>query len=349
MTMHDEIETRLRRAVDVTPSEDGLRWLDERVTQIIARPSIHPLGVPAPRRFLRPLALAAALVLLAGAVGAAVGLLDRMVNESSPGWRTAWDRAEILGIRQTDAGLTLTLERAYTDLNQVMVGITVEGLEALPIPSDGSRNDYLLSWVTELRGPNGWTIQPGSSNVGRVIETDLSAFIITFGSPPPVAGTWELTVTSVGYGGSCTSVGCPGMIDGTWRFEFELPEPTGTLLSTNASDTVGQATLTLTQLRVSPTVIAARIALDVVGSTVAYWSPGTGQEGEVVRHGGTSYEIGEETLLDASPDENEYRTSSGSDEAAGTWEIVIPDLWYTSSDGQNVHLDGPWTLTVTVP
>lgn len=345
MSTNEEIETRLLRAVDVTPSEDGVRWLDQRVAQVMARPMpTHRRGLPTRRMFLRPLALVAAFVVLAGAAGAALGLLERIV-EPTPGWRTGWDRAEILGIRQTDGGLTLTLERAYTDLNQVMVGITVEGLEALPIPTDGSRADHILSWVTELRGPNGWAIQPGqSSNVGRIIETDLSAFIMTFGAPPPVAGTWELTVTSVGYGGMTG-----GMIDGTWRFEFELPRPTGTVVSTDASDTVGQATLTLTQLRVTPTTITARIALDVAGSTVAYWSAGTGQKGEAVRHGDTSYDIGEETLLDASPDENEYRTSAGSDEVAGSWEIEIPDLWYHSGDGQDVHLAGPWTLTVTVP
>jgi hypothetical protein len=38
MTMHDAIEVRLSEALAVAPSEDGLRWLDERVAQVIARP-----------------------------------------------------------------------------------------------------------------------------------------------------------------------------------------------------------------------------------------------------------------------------------------------------------------------
>jgi hypothetical protein len=294
---------------------------------------------------LRPLALVAAFVLLTGAVGAAIGLLDRLAG-ATPGWQTAWDRAEILGIRQTDAGLTLTLERAYADLNQVVVGISVDGLQPPPGLSEGGDVDHILSWTTELRGPAGWTNlsdQVHPDNAGRVVETNLSAFLLTFSDPPAVAGSWELTVTSVGYGGMTD-----GMIDGTWRFQFELPQPTGTLVPANASDTEGQATVTLTQLRVTPTMVSFKLALDVAGSTVAYWSPGTGLN-ESVRHDGTSYGIADETLLAASPNQNEYRTSAGSDEAAGTWEIEIPDLWYSSGDGTDIHLDGPWTLTVTAP
>ena len=36
-------------------------------------------------------------------------------------------------------------------------------------------------------------------------------------------------------------------------------------------------------------------------------------------------------------------------EVAGTWEIEIPDLWYTNDVGENIQLIGPWMLTVTVP
>jgi hypothetical protein len=345
MTTREEIETKLLRAVEVTPSADGLRWLDQRVVRAMAAsPAMDRRGLFTRRVLLRPLALVAAFVLLTGAVGAAINLIDRLVDESTPGWRTAWERAEILWIRQTNAGLTLTLERAYVDLNQVVLGIAVEGLDAPPTPIGGDNVDHILSWVTELRGPDGWAPDPARPNSsGRVIETDLSAFLLTFDAPPAVAGAWELTVTSVGYGATPD-----GMVDGIWRFEFELPQPEGTVLSVNSTDTVDGATLSLSELRVTPTAIGARIALNVAGETVAYWSPGTGLK-DAVRHGGSSYEIAEETLFATTPDVNEYRTSAGSMEVAGTWEIEIPDLWYTNDAGQNIHAIGPWTLTVNVP
>jgi hypothetical protein len=228
-------------------------------------------------------------------------------------------------------------------VNQAIIGVTIDGLDALPAASDGSRNDELLSWVTELRGPDGWRFQPEeSNNTAAVVEGGRSAFIFSFGSPPSVAGPWEFSVTSVGYGEG-------NMTDGTWDFAFELPEPEGTVVGADAADTAGQATLRLTELRIAPSAIVARVALEVAGSTVAFWSAGTGQEGEVIRRGDETFQIDEETIYAATPDENGYRTAAGVEDPAGTWQIVIPDLWYTDGGGQDVNVVGPWTLEVTVP
>ena len=85
-----------------------------------------------------------------------------------------------------------------------------------------------------------------------------------------MAGTWELTFTSVGCSdpgfvpGECTvgatdpeCVNPPAnaMVDGTWQFQFALPQPGGTVVLPNVADTEGQATLTLTELRIAPTMI----------------------------------------------------------------------------------------------
>ena len=115
--MHDEIETQLLRAVTVSPSDDGLRWLDKRIAEIVARPRpTRVWALPRVRNLLRPLAVVAAFVILTGTVVGAMGLLERTVD-ISPGWRTAWDRAEVLGLRETKGDTTLTLERAYVDRN----------------------------------------------------------------------------------------------------------------------------------------------------------------------------------------------------------------------------------------
>jgi hypothetical protein len=339
MTAPDEIETRLVRAFDVTPSEEGWRWLDDRVARAMAAPAGTSRRLPIRPLVLRPLLVLGAFVLLTGAVAGAITLLDRLVDASQPGWGTAWERAEVLDLRQTDAGVTLTLERAYADLNQVAFGISVEGLEPQSEPDAGT-----ISWVAELKGPDGWTPDPDAVGAeGRAIETDRSAFLVTFGSPPAVGGTWDLTVTSVGYGATAN-----GMVDGEWHFQFELPEPAGVALSVDASDTVGHATVTLTELRITPTSVAATLGLDVAGDSVAYWSSGTGIA-DAVRHGDTSFEIVDERLFPATPTVNEYRTSAGSDESRGTWDIVIPALGYTNDAGQNIGLEGPWTISVDVP
>lgn len=371
MTTIDRVEFMLRRAVAVNPSDDGLRSLDERVGRMMAGPAsahVHARGTRL--RLLRPLALAAALLLAAGAVGASLGLLDQTIDQSGlPGWRVAWDRAEIIGQRQTDAGVTVTLERAYADVNQVLVGFTVEGLDA-PIMSSGMKEP--LSWTADLRDPAGRPPEAWATSItamGRDV-TGLSAVIQTWlGAPPATAGTWELTVTSVGYGGSgfipgecavgATEPQCVNPVDrmvhGTWRFAFDLPVPAGALGVGPIGETVGSATVTLTALRIGPSAITSRLALTVEGEAVSYWGPTNAS----VRFDGSSYGLTNVTHITSDPaargsygDENEFPIDTGVAAPAGTWLIEIPELWYVT-DGADpdaaITLQGPWILEVRVP
>jgi hypothetical protein len=344
MTMHDVTEARLMRALEMTPSDQGLRRLDERVTRAMARPLPTSRRTSfLPRLVMRPVALLAAFVLLTAAVAGGIGLLGRVVAPV-PGWQAAWDRAEVLGLTQADAGVTITLERAYTDLNQIILGLTVVGLGEPPRAADGTPDHFVLSWVTQLRGPNGWTIEDGSpNNGGGMVETGTSAILLSFDRPPAQAGTWELTVTSVGYGAA------GGMIDGTWRFEFELPAPSGTTLAPNTSATVGPGTITLTQIQVTPTMAAVNLALEVDGATIVHWGPAS-WHALAIRHDGTGYDIADgQNPFEGDGAVSVFRTNAGTDAAGGTWEIEIADLWYGNAAGQDVYLDGPFTLTVTVP
>ncbi len=383
MTMHDEIEVRLLRAFEVTPSEVGLRRLDQRVARAMAQPMTIPYrGFGGRRLLLRPLLVLVALLLLTGAVAGGLGLLDQMFESSGmPGWRTAWDRAERLDLVQTDAGVTITVERAYADRNQALVGFTVEGLPAAPVTGHGEA--YPIEWRAELRDPTGRTAdQWATSGTGTTIADSNLTAVGTFweGAVTPVAGTWVLTFSSVGYNsggfvsGECfvgnTDPTCDNpppnaMVDGSWRFEFALPAPAGTVLTPNVSQTVDDATLTLTELRITPTMITARIGLRVEGGRVADWGPAIGWGPWVhnmsIRRDGTEIAGGNSaTHVTQDPDAQgpygdvlEFQFA-GSDVAAGTWEIKISEITYRASiydpiDQEGIHLSGPWTLTVTVP
>ena len=373
MTMHSEIEARLLRAFELTPSEAGLRWLDGRVARAMAQPT----AVPSRRLRARPLVLRVVLLLvafllLAGAVVGGMRLLDQIFESSGmPGWRMAWDRAERLDLAQTDAGVTITLVRAYADLNQVLVGFTVEGLQAAPLSGHGE--PAAIEWSARLRDPAGRTEEEWRpSMLGRVVdEPGLTAVALTWeGAVAPQAGTWELIFTSVGYhaGGmvsgecyvgstdpTCANPPPRAMVDGTWRFAFELPKPAGTVLSPNVASTHGAATLTLTELRVSPTMITSLIAMRVSGGSVADWHPNIS-----IRRDGTSYDSRSgyhvtQDLAAQGPEGDvwEFYTIAGADDATGTWEIEISELTYRSTtdtpDEEQIHLSGPWTLTVIVP
>ncbi|MEX0710653.1 MAG: DUF4179 domain-containing protein [Chloroflexota bacterium] len=369
MTTHNEIENRLLRALSFEPSADDLQWLDQRVAGITARPAAAArLGAQGLRLFLRPLALIAAFVLLTGAVAAGLSLLDRVIESSgAPGWHIAYERAERLDLTATDGGVTITLERAYADLNQLLVGFTVVGLE---VPTTGAEEPAALQWVVDIRDPSGrgseeWATSQSGMGMD---ETGLSAVVQTWeGAVAPAAGTWVLTFSSVGYNGGgfvpgqctvgatdpeCLNSPPNAMVNGTWEFEFSLPAPAGTLFSADASDTIGQATLTLTDLRVSPTMLTATIALRVADEAILDW----GSIGATVQHDGTSYRFQSGYHVTQDPDQqgpngdvNELMTVAGSDEEGGTWELTIPELTYRLSKGEEVEVSGPWTLTVIVP
>jgi len=351
MTDYQDIEARLRQAVAIGPSDDGLLWLDQRVARLLAAPRRARLSDAwQARTFGRLLLLLAAFLLLASAAAAAMGLFERTIAPI-PGWTAAWDQAEVVGASQTDAGLTLTLERAYVDLNQVMVFVGIKGLEA-PRPSDGVVVDQLVVREASMRDPAGRRLD---ESLGiDAAEPDLAVSIRAFRfDAPTTAGSYELTVTSVGYDTQTPDCGtrCLGdVIQGVWRFNFQLPGPKGTVIAADAADTVGDATLRLTVLRVTPTMVSARIAMFVGDRPVAYWH----FPDATMRHGDTSYRFWEvRHVLDVAPFEEgpelDLLTNAGADDAAGTWEIEIDELDYSTGQGEAVHLAGPWKLSVTVP
>ena len=84
---------------------------------------------------------------------------------------------------------------------------------------------------------------------------------------------------------------------------------------------------------------------------MADWQPGIS-----IRRDGTSYPGNSSYHVTQDPhdqgpngDENLLSTIAGSDVAAGTWEIVIYELDYRTTNSEEIHLAGPWTFTVAVP
>ena len=61
------------------------------------------------------------------------------------------------------------------------------------------------------------------------------------------------------------------MVEGIWQFEFALPQPAGSVVSTDQTATADDAIVTISELRISPTMITASMALRVDGETVTSW------------------------------------------------------------------------------
>ena len=181
MSTNETIEARLQRALEVDPSEDALAWLDRRVSQVIARPVAHNAARRGRRLplLLRPLPLLAAFLLLTGADAGTLGLLERIATESGGGYRVAWERAEVLGISHTDAGFTVMLERAYADINQVVVSLNVQGPRT---GEEGSSVDLGISLI-DAAGEHREQVGTAAGN------TDLAAVVRAWDTPSTEAGS----------------------------------------------------------------------------------------------------------------------------------------------------------------
>jgi hypothetical protein len=335
-------------------------WIDQRVRRAMDQDTTQRRRGLSRRSLLRPLPLFAALILVVGAVAAGLTALDRLAA-TTPGWQTAWDRAEVVGVDQTSKGYTLTLERAYADVNQVVVFVNMRDIPVLEAPraTDGFRTDHFSLNGVDLRDPLGrhGVVMTGTTAVDPGLAAAASS--VQF-QTPPTAGTYVLTVSSIGFGGDgpdCVSPCVADEIAGTWRFEFTLPEPAGTIASVNATDTRDGVTVTLTELRISPTMITSTIALRVDGAEVMYWA--YTEDPITVRSGGTTHTVNSATHITLDPgqqgpagDLNAFSTLSGSDTATGTWEITIPEiqLMKRGSDSEvPIEVTGPWKLRVELP
>lgn len=353
MSTNETIETRLQRALEVDPSDDALAWLDRRVSQVLAQPVAHTAARRSGRLslLLRPLPLLAALLLMTGTVAGALGLLERIATESGGGYRVAWEHAEVLGIRQTDAGYTVTLERAYADVNQVVVFLNVHG----PLTAEPGSSVDLGSSLIDAAGEHREQMGTGA------VETDLAAVVRAWDTPSAEAGSYVLDVSSLQIlpGGAFTEA--PATIEGDWVFQFDLPEPVGSAVMPGVSATAGAATVTLNEVQFSPTMIRGVMHLTLDEAPAPVWAPLI----ESVRHDGDLVSTDTDANFYGTPIREQdasgfdFRTGFGTEVASGSWEITISEIQFPelspAEDGTedtgdpSAALQGPWTLTFTVP
>ena len=309
--MHEAIETQLRQAVEVSPSDDGLRWLDQRVAEIIARPRPTAGRMPRLRTFLRPLAV------IAGVRGPD---RDRRRGDGPPRTDRGYEPWLADGVgpgggpgATTDEGRNDADTRASVCGQQPGDGLPVgRGPRARRIPPEqGAR--------TSLGAP-GFAVRTTASLPGAqpqaAIETDVAAIVQAWGPPEAVAGTYELTIDCLEIDASDrrhspVESRCP--IPGGSRSTCR-PRP-GAVMRDAGAATVEGATLTLTELRVTPAMVAYRIALRVAGHAIDDWTT----MDKTVRRGDDAFTTNDGYHVTQDPadqgpngDENEFSTGAGS-------------------------------------
>ena len=317
------LEHRLASAYAVVPA-DGFASTDRRVAAFTA---VIDAPRPLPWRRLRVgLALAAALILLAGAAAAAINLLDR-ITSATPGTAVAWDQGVEIAERQVHGDYAVTLARAYVDVNQVVLAVSGERV-------DGS-GPIDVGFVTELRDPAGVILAAGAAPSFGGTDASGLAEVLAFAPPTSSDGDYVLRL-GLTIGGSTP--------DMPWTFRFALPAPVGAVVRVDQTQVTQAATVDLGEVRLGTTMITASIHLEPSDREASGWAAMG-----YLEHGGESIDIDWGSIPDPSDLDLIAGTYAGTDDPAGAWTLVITELVGELPDETQVRLQGPWEFTFSVP
>lgn len=316
------LEKALTAQLGSGPTPVTLERLDVLVHHVIelaaARPPSRARWSPLARRgLLLGIALAAFVTMAAGGLG----MLDRLFNGNWPGWEHAWLRSEEIGLSHVIDGHQVTVERAYMDGLQTIIGISTDG-SAYPV------GDLLVDGTPAVGG-----LSAGDS------DRRQSAGVLVFHTPDgtgPVAHL-ELRV------GRADDLGSPGTVARDWSFTFDLSNHGGGTWNGLQRVTDSGAGVTLSALSVSPTRISGQLAFDgdKLSTSDDAWSPHGW-----VEHGDRRFPIGSGA---GGNRDFEFTIRDGVDDPSGTWKVVVTEL--TSDPGNpstRVGVAGPWEFSVDV-
>lgn len=295
-----------------------------------------------PRRF-RPVFAVVLVVLLAAATYRVVPVLDRAFYvDAGTQQIVSQDLGTPLNLSQTEAGYTVTLQRAYADANRVVVGYTIQGPDHQPFEA----LDRLAYLQSTLADASGTILQPLGGDVaqgGSVLDSFDASSIA--GKPRDVR--LQLTIPlfqALGRAGQTVPVASAPFI-----FSFAVPLLPARVATPAESVTAGGETITLERVVVSPT--ETRLYLRGLGGTgiLPHLSVDAWDSGKVPLVG---WAPGQATEISGGV----WQTKGGLvvcdflsplSDKQGEWTFVVR-AGPATLDGRQV-LGGPWLFHFTVP
>ena len=325
--------------------------VDRRVRSVLAEGLVPPSRRPRISR--RAFVLGIAVAVLAAA-GGGIAALYRGIIDVNDAFRVEWAQATPLGLSLARDGYRVTVDRAYADIDNVMVAITVVDAEGRDVNQAGMAGATL----TDDRGTNyvpaGAAFEPNGALSG--------ANVVWFSArPSTVAGdrTFELVLDALGAGAP-TSVAARAR--GPWSFTFALPVRDGSVATFSAASTItgvvsavgsavtevrpGQAVgpITVRVRRVSATDATIRATIEIEGWTYhgAAWIPIGRFEYEATKF---EFARGWEAIP---PPGQEIEALASVPSRAGPWTIRIDEFVAGPGEDQ-VRVTGPWMVSFWMP
>jgi hypothetical protein len=247
----DVLSRRLKRA---TAQVAATTPRDPRGARSIARRPNAPGLRSAPRRLGRPgimvvVALVVGVLLAAGTAYAGITLLQS-VTQGDPGAAAVYQQnlGEALNLSQTRGGVTLTLQRAYADINRVMITYQVRPARSGSIFA-GFATTNGQPTLTDSRGQ----VLAGYDSVFQTDpQTDESVGIVVYDAEIAARNVRELSVrvTVPGLRMSDRS-GHPTTV-GPFAFALDVPVVSGQTIALDDAVTVRGVAVTLDRVVASP-------------------------------------------------------------------------------------------------
>jgi hypothetical protein len=354
----DDLESLLARAYAAEIPADLAVTIEQRTAALAKwhpRPAprwrlVRPSWLRIPAVWLRvpPIWRRLAMVPVVAAVLLSAGMLMTSTSasggpagfyESEGGYM--WQHAQTLGLSETVDGYQITLERAYADGNQMMLGITVADPQA--------RWSVIHLWRVSVADSSGgeWF---GFTSAGGPVNVTTSCNILWFeytaGLAPPGRREFSVTVSSISVAPSPPADFLQVAMDVT--FSFDLTVGGGSQATPNASSESNGVTITVERIISAPSAVRLELRVSHAPPSGSDWLPNV-----FVSHAGQKLEAGREGTSMGSTLTTFY-TGVGVDDPTGDWVVTASELIGSApTEGipwsHEVRFQGDWTISFSLP
>lgn len=282
------------------------------------------------------------------------------------GWGEEFDRVFALStpidLSVTNDGYRVTVVRAYADSFGVRLAITAEDLEdrgfaelAVGIPTviddEGRAYPETMGRYDQpsRTSSEGWLRfdAPADARDAQVRHLTVALDVLDVRPrPAPTLANGEPDLNAVW-----------ASVPGDWVFEFEVESFGATTVKPRVSSTVGEITVTLHELTVTPASTIGTLTFTGLRPVEWGWDPSI-----TIDHDGHEAEVGvtapgglQEDAPGAVQDMLVFEASPGFDDLSGTWTITIDEFHRSPPDAdgnlttEQESIVGPWVLSFEGP
>ncbi len=273
-----------------------------------------------------------------------------------------------LDLTQTIDGVTVTLQRAYADTNQIVVGYTIKS-------SDGQRYDAYQATLTDAAGTVfSQTVGMGVTGHSDLLNVNLppgeGAMVVSFDAMPIQGTPWvvqlRLAIKAEKFvlhtpapqppamrpGPSPNSnVGIVqpesiGPIIGPFTLDFSIPFIPGRVVQVQQTVEKSGIAVRLERVVVTPSETRAILCLKTPSGEPMHWTPvvglaamGKSSHADAISGGS---EIGESGCY-------RYSVFFSYYDQPGEWTLTVKEVVDLTQPGKQTRLSGPWVFRFHVP